>query len=353
MPNDRPDDYVPQADEGSESPKSEGTEIQRTAGSLATHGSQDYLMARLKDYALQGTIEERRAQEVALARAMEAGVFAWAALEGLFPLPESCANTEGRLTPQGQSELEQIVERGAAARQRLALANVGMVIRLAKRSHISLELDDRISVALVGLFHYVLPQYDYERSMFTTAIGSAGRRALSEAQVAEGQLVQKTKYMLELIVKMRKAERELTAAGGKATPEAIGSLMGKAAEDIRMLLQADRIVLSLDQPIDNEDGASEQTFGDAIVQEDDPYQTERIVFQLGMRQEVRALLQTLSPDDRRIVGALYGFDDGSPKTATEVAKMIGTSAPKIRVRLKGILEELRQRAAERGIEPTA
>ena len=113
----------------------------------------------------------------------------------------------------------------------------------------------------------------------------------------------------------------------KPTLQELSSAVNIAAEEIPLILESCRPVLSFDTPVGE---GSEQTLADTLPAPTDVYATDKLL--------LKHQLQCLPPRERRILMLRFFAD----KTQSEIADSIGVSQVQISRILNRTLEKLRQ-----------
>ncbi len=144
-----------------------------------------------------------QAEEEELARAVEAGVLA-----------ESC----GEL-PHGTdaADLALVVERGRRARERLLLANHGLVVSIARAEarHSRVSVEELIQEGYVGLGE-ALARYDYRRGRFGVFAAVWVRHLVQRAARTSCGQSHLSRRQLAVLTRVRWAESELSQRLGRS-----------------------------------------------------------------------------------------------------------------------------------------
>ncbi len=271
-------------------------------------------------------------QEVDLAEAIEAGLFAEQLLE------------EGKI-PSGvkREELEQLVALGRAAKMRFIAANLRLVVSVARKyTRSQMPLLDLIQEGNTGLVRAV-EKFDYQRGFkFSTYATWWIRQAISRAIAQQGRTVRLPVHVVEDLNRVTRVRRELTRdLGREAELSEVAAELGMDVDAVEDLLALGRDPVSLDTPV-GDDG--ETRLGD-LVHEVDQATPETVVL-AGLHDErVRALLDRLDPRSADIVRYRYGLADGREHSLAEIAERIGLSRERVRQLEAEALRRLRRLAA--------
>ncbi len=138
-------------------------------------------------------------QEVDLAKRIEAGVFAGHMLE-----------SGKRLSPQRRIDLKMIVRDGGRARNHLLVANLRLVVSLAKRyTGRGMPLLDLIQEGNLGLIRAV-EKFDYTKGFkFSTYATWWIRQAISRGMADQSRTIRLPVHLVEQVNKLSRLKREL------------------------------------------------------------------------------------------------------------------------------------------------
>lgn len=268
------------------------------------------------------------AQEVELARRIEAGLYAEYKLE-----------TDASLSPAARDDLELVVRDGKEAKDHMLEANLRLVVSVAKKyTDRGMSLLDVVQEGNLGLIRAV-EKFDYTKGFkFSTYAMWWIRQAIQRGFADSARTIRLPVHVLEMLSKLSRIERDMhQRLGREPTPEELAVELDKTPDQIEELLRTSRQPISLNATI-GEDG--ETTIGDLIEDVDSPEASEIVDRQL-LGDQLRGVLENLSPRESKIMALRFGLVDGKPHTLDEIGKHLGLTRERIRQLEKESLSKLR------------
>jgi len=281
------------------------------------------------------------AQEVELAKRVEAGLFA----------EEKLANG-GDLDARLRADLATIAAEGRAAKNHLLEANLRLVVSIAKRyTGRGMAFLDLIQEGNLGLIRAV-EKFDYTKGYkFSTYATWWIRQAITRAMADQARTIRIPVHMVEQVNRMVRARRDLsTTLGREPTVAEVATAMGVDELTVLELISYDREPVSLDQAV-GEDG--ESALGDFVAGVDPRQEPGDTVSQGQLRHEVEIVLATLTQREQEVIRLRFGLDDGRQRTLDEVGREFGLSRERIRQIEKVTLHKLRQPSRSQRLEEFA
>ncbi|WP_053847731.1 RNA polymerase sigma factor [Streptomyces sp. NRRL B-24085] len=271
------------------------------------------------------------AEEVELARRVEAGLFA----------EEKLSNTPD-LDSQLALDLDRLVVLGRMAKRRLIEANLRLVVSVAKRYvGRGLTMLDLVQEGNLGLIRAV-EKFDYARGYkFSTYATWWIRQAMSRALADQARTIRVPVHVVELINRVVRVQRRmLQERGYEPTPEEVAAHLDLAPERVSEVLRLAQEPVSLHAPVGEEDDVA---LGDLIEDGDAASPVESAAFLL-LREHLEAVLSTLGERERKVVQLRYGLADGRPRTLEEIGRIFGVTRERIRQIESKTLNKLRDHA---------
>jgi len=248
------------------------------------------------------------------------------------------------LTAAEERELAKRIEKGdAEARNILARSNLRLVVSIAKKyvgRSPDLTLLDLIQEGNLGLFRAV-DKFDWKKGYkFSTYATWWIRQAITRALADQSRTIRIPVHMVETIAKYKQVSRRLSQMLGRdPQAEEIAIEMGVDPEKIYQIEKINQDTLSLENPVGSDDD-DRSTLGDFIADTflPSPVQesSERI-----LTEQVRSILNDLSPKERKILEMRHGLMDGIYHTLEEVGREFGVTRERIRQIEAKALEKIR------------
>ena len=248
------------------------------------------------------------------------------------------------LTAAEERELAKRIEKGDdEARNILARSNLRLVVSIAKKyvgRSPDLTLLDLIQEGNLGLFRAV-DKFDWNKGFkFSTYATWWIRQAITRALADQSRTIRIPVHMVETIAKYKQVSRRLAQALGRdPQPEEIAIEMGVEPEKIYQIEKINQDTLSLENPVGSDDD-ERSTLGDFIADDKIPSPVQESSERI-LAEQVRGILNDLSPKERKILEMRHGLTDGIYHTLEEVGKEFGVTRERIRQIEAKALEKIR------------
>jgi RNA polymerase primary sigma factor len=234
------------------------------------------------------------------------------------------------LTAREEIELAQRIERGdLEAKGKLVLGNLRLVVSVAKRYHVGMQLTllDLVQEGMLGLLR-AAEKYDWRRGLkFSTYATLWIRQAIQRGLDTNARVIRLPAAVAQQERKVAAARQRLvTVLGHEPTSEQLADATGLRVSQITKLAAVPRVVTSLDRPVGDE---GETTIGELLSAEV-PGPAEEL--SVGLEQEhVRRVVDRLREPERSVIRLRFGLvGDREPKTYAAIGRKLGIEQHRVR-----------------------
>ncbi|MFC4457570.1 sigma-70 family RNA polymerase sigma factor [Pseudonocardia nematodicida] len=274
------------------------------------------------------------ADEVELARRVEAGVFAQHRLD-----TARADGTYESLDLQYRRDLQTIVRDGALAKNHLLEANLRLVVSLAKRyTGRGMPLLDLIQEGNLGLIRAV-EKFDYTKGFkFSTYATWWIRQAITRGMADQARTIRLPVHLVEQVNKLARIKRDMHQRQGREPSEAeLAAESGIPEHKISDLLDHARDPVSLDMPV----GAEEEAPLGDFIEDAEATDAENTVISHLLHDDLRRVLGTLEDREQKVIRMRFGLDDGQPHTLDQIGRAFKLSRERVRQIEREVMAKLR------------
>ena len=234
------------------------------------------------------------------------------------------------LSIEEERELAKKVMQGDQhAKSVLCEANLRLVVSVAKKyvGKTSMSFLDLIQEGNMGLLRAV-DKFDYTKGFkFSTYATWWIRQAITRAMADQSRTIRIPVHMVETINKYVKVSRSLMQKlQREPTIEEIAKEMDLSVAKVMEIQKTAQDPISLETPMGDEDDGK---MADVIVDESARSPIESAT-QTLLREQLLAVIDTLTPREQEVIRQRYGLLDGRQKTLEEVGREFSVTRERIR-----------------------
>ena len=262
---------------------------------------------------------------------------------------EKLNSSDGELSFAERRKLQRTAKDGEKAKDHMVRANLRLVVSVARRyDRKELQLADLIQEGNIGLMH-AADKYDYEKGFkFSTYATWWIRQSMTRALADQGRNIRIPGHMMEVVNRVQRAERDLTAELGRMpTPEEVALRSSLTVEKLLDIMQLAIPTTSLDAPVGY--NTDDLTVGDTIADtdENDPISsTERS----QLREAVERTVKDLPEREQEIVAMRFGIGQFDRiYTLEEVAEKMRVTRERVRQIEQKTLARLRHASSNNNL----
>jgi RNA polymerase primary sigma factor len=233
------------------------------------------------------------------------------------------------LTAEEEIYLAKRIKKGdRKARHKMIQSNLRLVINIAKKySHLGVSMLDLIEEGNLGLMKAVEKFNPHKGYRFSTYAAWWIRQYISRAIANQGKTVRIPVYVIELMMRYKKATEALTIKL-KRKPRAneLAKRMKIPMKRVKQLSKMATGISSLNAPV----GEDDSTEFINLIEDENIVSAVDGLSNFLVQERIKGLLDKMSKREKKILSLRFGLKDGIPHTLRDTAKCFGITRERVR-----------------------
>ena len=249
------------------------------------------------------------------------------------------------------SRFVQMIASAKNAKQRMVSSNMRLVVSIARKyGGVGVNVQDLVQEGSLGL-HRAAEKFEPKRGFkFSTYASWWIQQAVFRSIAYHSRTIRLPVHVHNLLNRVRKVRRSLQESLGRApTNEEIAAHLDMTVSKYNKMMRLSRKSISLETPkyssnpknlgLESDDLLVDTIDSSVVDENSDPEKgVDRSLFQ----NDIKEMLAMLEDDERRVINARYGIDDGLTRTVTTVAAQMKQTKAWVRSKECKALRKLRR-----------